>query len=153
LAAIVAFGPSFVYGLIAAMGRKQPMHGAFAVEVIHTIERRVATPLSVLVPLLGAALIFTGDHDLWASEWLIVSIGLYMAAFFFAIFWMTPRVTRMSGLLHGMSAAPVQEGPPAPPPEVGALARQIQMGGMALALAVIAIVVLMVWKPGAAYTI
>jgi hypothetical protein len=152
LAAIIAFGPSFTYGLIAAKGQKQPKHAAFATEIIHTIETRVATPLAIVVPILGVFLIFAGNHDLFASEWLLIAIPLYVFAFLLSVFFMTPRVGRMLELLR---SAPEpgpdgQAGPP--PPDVVALGKQLQMGGTLLGILVVTVLVLMVWKPGAAFS-
>jgi Predicted integral membrane protein (DUF2269) len=152
LAAIIAFGPSFAYGLIAAKGQQQPQHAAFATEVVHTIETRLGTPLAIVVPVLGVVLIFAGDHDLFASEWLLISIGLYLFAFFFAVFFMTPRIRKMLELLR---SAPAQgpDGPPGPPPpRVETMGRQLQMGGTVLGILIVTILVLMVWKPGAAFS-
>src|SRR5712691_4173680 len=54
-------------------------------------------PIAVLVPLFDVALIYTapGHIDLWRSEWLIISIVLYMGAFFFGLFVQLPREAKM----------------------------------------------------------
>lgn len=163
LGVIIAFGPTFAFGLITALGRKKPQHLAFAVEVTEVIAKRLTMPLAVLVPLFGTLLIFSAGHDLWRSEWLVVSIVLYAFAFFFSLFWMDPRVSRMLKMVQAMPA-PAPAGGPAgaaphgtapgpaaggPPAEMMALGKQLQIGGMLLSLLTVVILVLMVWKPGA----
>jgi hypothetical protein len=151
LAVIGAFGPSFSYGIIASLGQKHPEHGAFAVEIIHFIERRMATPLSVAVPLLGTALIYTAHFDLWKSEWLIISIVLYAIAFFFAVLVQTPTVGRLLSAMQAMPP-PASSEAAAPPQEVQALVKRVRLGGGFLGFLVVVILVLMIWRPGAAFT-
>lgn len=106
---ILAFGPSFTYPLIVSLGRRQPEHGAFSVELIEFIERRLAFPMAAGVPLLGVGLIYTGGHDLWRSEWLIISLVVYIAAFSFALFVQLPNTGAMLRLLR---STPVPGAPP-----------------------------------------
>jgi len=162
LAVIAAFGPTFTFGPISRMIRKNPQHAVFGTEIIEFIETKMTIPLAVLVPLFGAALIFTapGNIDLWKSEWLIASIVLYILAFSFALFVQTPNVGKMLRLLRSMppppsapaSASPgggaPSGAPMGPPPAVAELGKRLQLGGMFLSLMVVVILVLMVWRPG-----
>ncbi len=68
LLVIAAFGPTFAYPLIGALGQRNPQHAGFAIEVSEFISRRLTLPLAVLVPFTGLALIFTGKHQLWQSD-------------------------------------------------------------------------------------
>jgi Predicted integral membrane protein (DUF2269) len=158
LGVILAFGPNIVMiPLIATMGRKYPRYSAFAAEIIHVFEVRVAIPVAVLIALFGVGLIYTADIDLWKSEWLVLSIVLYIGAFFFASTIQIRNSGRFVELLQSMPPPPEPGVPPGPevsgpPPEVAALARKLQLGGMYLTFSVIAILVLMIWRPGAAFT-
>jgi hypothetical protein len=159
LGVILAFGPNIVMiPIIATMGRKYPRYSAFAAEIINIFETRVAIPVAVLIALFGVGLIYTADIDLWRSEWLVASIVLYIGAFFFASIIQIRNSGRFVELLQSMPPPPVDAGvPPAPepggpPPEVAALARKLQLGGMYLSLSVIVILVLMIWRPGGAFT-
>jgi hypothetical protein len=147
LAAMLAFGPAFAFGLIAALGQKEPQHAGFAIEVIDAIESRMTIPIAVAVPLLGTALIFTGHFDLWKSEWLLISIGLYIIAFFFAVFVQNPNGKRLIAAMKAMPPGPPPPGAK-PPAEVLALGKKLQFGGMLLSSLVVIILVLMVWRPG-----
>jgi hypothetical protein len=57
----------------------------------------------------------------------------------------------MVSLLRQMPPGPPPEGS-APPPEIVGLGRRLQLGGTLLSLLIVALVVLMVWKPGGAVT-
>jgi hypothetical protein len=151
LAAITAFGPAFSFALIGAEGQKQPQHAAFAAELIHTLSARVTIPLALVVGVFGIGLIFTSNVDLWASEWLLIALALYIAAIAFAIFVQLPRGALLAGLLKAMPPGPPPPGA-APPAEVLAEVKKVQIGGIYLTLSIVTIVALMVWKPGAAFS-
>jgi uncharacterized membrane protein len=151
LAAIVAFGPAFSFALIATQGQKEPQHAAFAAELIHTLSARVVIPVALVVGVFGIGLIFTAHVDLWGSEWLLIALALYIAAIAFSIFVQLPRGGRLAEMLSAMPPGPPPPGTP-PPAEIVAQAKQLQFGGIYLTLSVVAIVVLMVWKPGAAFS-
>jgi hypothetical protein len=148
---IVAFGPIFTFPPIAAMARKDPAHAVAYAKVIHFVERRMTVPLAVGVPILGTALIYTLHFDLWKSEWLVISIVLYIAAFSFALFVQIPNSGRMVDLLSAMPPGPPPPGA-TPPPEVQALGKKLQFGGMYLSASILVILLLMVWRPGETFT-
>ena len=160
LLVIVAFGPTFAFPLIGVMGQKNPKHAAFAVELTEFISRRLSLPLAALVPFAGLALIYTGKHQLWQSEWLIISIVLFTILFFFALFVQLPAGGKLLRAIQSMpppaQAMPGGELPPAsaprpagPPPEIARLGKRVQLGGMFLTVLVLTILLLMVWQPGA----
>ncbi len=160
LLVIVAFGPALAFPLIGVLGQRNPRHAAFAVEVTEFISRRLTIPLAVLVPFAGLALIYTGRHQLWQSEWLIISIVLFTILFFYALFVQLPTGAKLLRAIQSMPPPPqampggeppaASAPPPAgPPPEVARLGKRIQMGGMFLSLMVLTILLLMVWQPGA----
>jgi uncharacterized membrane protein len=112
--------------------------------VIDTISRRMTIPVGVAVPILGTLLIYTGHFDLWKSEWLLIAIGLYIVLFAFGVFVQNPNSARM---LYLLSAPPTPRAA-GPPPEVAQLGKKLQMGGILLSILLLAILVLMVWRPG-----
>jgi hypothetical protein len=147
IAVIIAFGPTFAFGMIATLGQRDPAHGGFAAEVIDTIERRMTIPIAVVVPLLGTALIFTGHFDLWKSEWLWISTVLFTIAFFFALLVQNRNSATLVRILKSMPPGPPPPGTE-PPAEVAALGKRLMMGGIFLSIMVLTITVLMVWRPG-----
>lgn len=76
-----------------------------------------------------------------------------MGAFFFALLVQSPNTGRMLKAPSSMPALPPGGAPPAggPPPEIVALGKKLQLGGIYLTLSVVAIATLMVWKPGASF--
>jgi hypothetical protein len=149
VASIVAFGPTFAFPIIGKLSQTNPEHGAFGVKVILAITRRMVEPVAVVVPLLGVGLIYTGHIDLWRSEWLVISIVLYAIAFFFANLVQNRNVAKFLTMLQAMPPGPPPEGA-APPAELTSMVRRINLGGAFLAVAVVVITLLMIWRPGAA---
>lgn len=160
LVAIVGFGPSFAYPFIGREGAKDPAHARFALHVVEVIATRLAYPLIVIMPFLGLWLIYLRDWDLWQSEWLVISIAIYVTAFTFSVLVQTPTamklLKKMEGMEAGASGPPGGQAPAAgqggPPPEIARLVKRVQLGGAFLGLMVVSITLLMVWKPGGTFT-
>ena len=64
LGAIVAFGPTFTFPIIGAMGGREPMHANFATRISYRISERVVLPLAIPGILVVATLAFI---DGWNS--------------------------------------------------------------------------------------
>ena len=149
LLVILAFGPSFAYGIITGMARKDPMHMPFVVRYIETVTERMTLPLAAVIPFTGVGLIFAapGEINLWKSEWLVIAIVIYIAAFSFSLFIQLPTERRLIRAIESLPPGPPPAGA-APPPEIAGLAKRLQTGGILLSVAVVTILVLMVWQPG-----
>lgn len=148
LSVIIGLGPTFAYGLIGAQAGKHPQHALFATELIEFIAFRLTYPGLVLIPLTGTLMIFTAHIDLWESEWLIIAIPLFTIAFFYAALVQTPTGLKMIKVMKAMPPRPPPEGTTGPPPELARLIKRSAIGGVFLALLIVAAVVLMIWKPG-----
>jgi uncharacterized membrane protein len=146
--AIVAFGPSFAYPIIGAMGGRDPQHAAFAAKVSATIGKRLVTPVAIWVGVTGVLLIVvSGRNPL--ELWLATAIVLYVVALAFSLFVAGPDSAR---LVEALSAPPPRPpagaSPPAgPPPHIAPLVAGAQRNGMVLMVLLVAIVLLMVFKP------
>src|SRR5205085_957289 len=151
LSVIVAFGPVFAFPLIAAQAQKDPVHGRFGAEIIDLIERRITLRVAGIVALFGIGLIFTAHVDFFSSPWILIAVALYIAAYAFAGFVQAKNSARMVELLKAMPPGPPPPGTP-PPPEIVALGKKLQYGGMYLTLSIVSIVVLMVWRPGGKFS-
>jgi uncharacterized membrane protein len=158
MGAIVTFGPSFVFPLIANRARSAPQHAHFAAETTHLISTRVAFPGAILQGLTGVALILITGANLTspAYRWLVAAIVLYLIAIGYSALVQTPAATKMVELTAGPppgagapGGAPGAPGgaPAGPPPEVVATGRKLARGGMLLSGLVVVIVILMVTKP------
>jgi len=145
-AAILAFGPTFAFPIIGGMGGKEPMFANFATRVSEAIEKRLVLPFALTMPLSGIGLIWFGDINLFStrSAWLIVGIVLYTAAILFVIRLQNPAVAKVVEL----TSRPPDPSAGGPPAELLATIKRVQQGGQALALAIVVIVFLMIFKPG-----
>jgi uncharacterized membrane protein len=150
MGAIVVFGPTFVFPIITSQARKSPQNFPFAATLSEYIERRIVIPGAIVQGITGVALIIILGADLTSSayRWLVGGIILYLIAIGFAILVQAKNAERMVHLMNSMPPGPPPAGAPAgPPPEVAALGKQLQQGGMLLAVLIVAIVILMVTKP------
>jgi hypothetical protein len=151
MGAIVVFGPTFVFPIIARQAQKSPQNGPFAAALSEFIERRLVLPGAVVQGITGVALILILGADLTSSayRWLVIGISLYLVAILFAAFVQAPAAEKM---VHLTSGGPPPGGPPpgapsGPPPEILETAQKLQRGGMILTVLIVLIVIMMVTKP------
>lgn len=143
LGAIVAFGPTFTFPIIGAMGGREPMHANFATRVSHRISERVVVPLAIFQAITGIGLILTRNWDLLNTRWLLAGIVLYLIALSLALFVLIPTTAR----IVAMTSAPPPPGATGPPPGLPPLIRRVQRTGAINSVLIVLIVLLMVLKP------
>jgi uncharacterized membrane protein len=150
-AAIVAFGPTFIFPLIGAMARREPAHTNFAVRINEMLTDRVVIPFALTMPVSGLFLIYFAHVNLAdrSGWWLDIAIVLYVILVSIGIFVQRPTVRRMVELTSNPPPAPAPGSPPpsGPPPAVRETAAQIQRNGSILGVLIVVIVLLMVAKP------
>jgi predicted integral membrane protein DUF2269 len=150
-AAIVAFGPTFVFPLIGAASRRHPQHAGFGLLVSEVIEMRLVIPFALSMPVSGLGLAFSVSIDWSHNPWLIAAIAVYAAAIFTALVLQAPLVHKLVEMT-AHAPAPMPAGPGAaaagPPPAMAAMLKRVQLQGMAMTVFLLTIIVLMVWKPG-----
>jgi hypothetical protein len=145
-AAIIAFGPSFVFPIIGSLLEKNPASAHFAVELMHKIETGLILPVAGTMLVSGIGLIFAAGINLTKTPWLGIGIILYLIAMGIAIFNQVPTTRK---LIEATAAGPPPGAPPGPPPpHIAALINRARIGGMALTAFLIVIIFLMVVKPG-----
>lgn len=148
IGAIVAFGPSFSFAIIGAMGGREPMHANFATRVTEAISRRVLFPLALVQGITGVGLILTSSVDVTKALWLDLGIVLWVIALGFSYFVQTPHVRQIIEMTKNPPPPPAPGAAPSgPPPALLALIKSVQQGGMILGLLIVVIVFLMVVKP------
>lgn len=143
IGAIVAFGPTFAFSIIGAMGGKEPQHSNFATRVSATIGDRIVAPLAIFQGVTGVLLILISGRDLLASRWLLLAIVLYVIALSFSLFIQRKAVQRIIEL----TSAPPPAGASGPPPGLPETVKRVQRGGMFTGALIVVIVFLMVMKP------
>jgi hypothetical protein len=143
--AIVAFGPTFAFPVIAAMGGGEPMHANFATRISGRIEERMVVPLALFQAVTGVGLIWALQYDVFAHAWLLGAIVLYVIAMAIALGNQVPVTRRLVAATSAPPPAPAEGAAPAgPPPHVAALIRRVQLGGIAASILLVAIIILMV---------
>ncbi len=147
--AIVAFGPTFALPIIGAMGGAEPRFGNFTARIMVAIQKRLIAPLAIIVGITGLGLIWTSGRDVMRDAWLLVAIVLYVIALILAFAVSAPTGRR---LVEATSTPPPphdpsQPAPTGPPPHIAALVKRAQTVGMALSVLLVAILLLMVFKP------
>jgi hypothetical protein len=150
LAAIVAFGPTFAFSIIGAMGGAEPQHANFATRVSHRIGDILVEPFAISMFITGALMIWAADIPLLdrSTRWLQLAIVIYLAALALSLFVSRPNVLRIIALSGGEGGAPPQDAPAGPPPpELMRAVSTVQRVGMILIVLLVAIVFLMVMKP------
>lgn len=145
LGAIVAFGPTFAFSMIGAMGGGEPQHANFATRVSHTISARLVYPIGITLPITGALMILVAGINPLAREhwWLAIAIVVYVIAYGYSFFVQRPLVDRVIEL----TSSPPPPGASGPPPELMATIKRIGQGGMAMGVLLVIIIFLMVVKP------
>lgn len=145
LGAIVAFGPTFAFPFIGAMGGGEPQHANFATRVSNTLAHRLVYPIGITLPITGAVMILVRGMNLAdrASWWLSLAIVLYVIAYGYSFF----VQGKLIGRVIEITSAPPPPGASGPPPELLALVSRIQRGGMATTILLVTIIFLMVVKP------
>jgi hypothetical protein len=145
-AAIVAFGPTFVFPLIGSLLEKNPASAHFAVELMHKMETQLILPVALTMLVSGFGLIFVAGINLTKTPFLGVAVILYLGALGIAFFNQLPTTNK---LLEATAAAPPPGAPPGPPPpHIVALTTRARIGGQLQTVLLIIIIFLMVAKPG-----
>ena len=138
LFAIVAVGFNISYGIWQARAAREPEHMGYALRGIKFLDDRVANPSYAGLLVVGIILVLIGPYD-FTTFWVVVAIGLYVLMFVVAILFYSPTLKRQIAAYEANGAQSDEF------VQLGARGRVV---GMILAVLVIAIIVLMVVKPG-----
>ncbi|MCU1463443.1 MAG: hypothetical protein JWO37_3518 [Acidimicrobiales bacterium] len=156
LAAIAGFGVLTLGGLFGLESKKRPGAEGLAVfDAYEHVALKVAERIVYTVPVWGILLVLaSGKVWKFSQTWVWVSLLLYIGALGFVHAVHVPNLKRMRALMAELvaigppPAGAVPTGPPPQVTELGACGQRAGINGMILNLALVAIVVLMVWKPG-----
>ncbi len=150
MGAIIAFGPSFSFSIIGAMGAVDRSHANFATRVSHAISTKRVVPFALSMPVTGIGLIWSAGIDPFTRDtrWLALGILLYIVLLTFGL---TVQIPTTQRIVERTSGPPPEtapgSAPSGPPPALMALILKVQRGGMFLGVMVAVIVFLMVVKP------
>jgi uncharacterized membrane protein len=141
-AAIIAFGPSFVFPLMEPALKTRPAGLGFAMLLSEKMERGLIIPVALTMAVSGTGLIFSAGLNFLKNGWLLASIGLYVIALCIALLNQVPTTAKLVALTG-------ETGPQGPPgDEILALLRRNKIGGIILAVLLLSIIFLMVVRPG-----
>jgi uncharacterized membrane protein len=138
LAAIVAVGANVTYGIWIARASRNPEALPFTLRGIKLIDDRVANPAYGLLLVTGLLMMFTIGLPL-TTPWLLTALVLFILVVLVGLLGYTPTLRRQIQLLEseGFHSSSYQ-----------AVARRGATLGIVLGVLVVAIIYLMVVKPG-----
>lgn len=148
LSAVIAFGPTFAYPIMGMMVAKEPQHALFVVRIQESVAMKLTYPFGLVVlPLAGIGMIWKlgGLSWLFGTTWLLVGIVLFIIAATYSLTVQTPTGMKLMHALEKMPPGPPPEGATGPPPEISAMVKKLQLGGMFLTLMIVVIMVIMVF--------
>jgi hypothetical protein len=173
LCVIVGFGGVMLNGIYGSESKRR--RGAEGLAVFEATEKvgRVAEMFIYVVPVFGIALILM-SHKQWtfSQVWVSAALAIYVVALTVVLALHLPNLRRMGALMRELvamgppraavsggavpeedvdaqAAAGAKAGPPPQVAELEARGKRAAIYGGILNLAVVAVVILMVWKPGA----
>jgi hypothetical protein len=153
LTAIVGFGSTFVWPMLAAKARQLSPQEGYAINHAGFEAAKVLTsPFIYAVGVTGVLLILVSDGLIEFSDtWISIAFLLYIVAICISIFLHLPNLKVMDGLSERLAtgqATPGGDGPPAEVVELQARAKKAQMFGGILHLLFFLILLDMIFKPG-----
>ena len=137
LFAIVAVGFNASYAVWLVRGQRDPQHLEFAVRGVKFMDDYLANPCYLLLLLSGLAMAFFVGHWGW-QPWIVAALVLWVILMAVGYRVYTPTLSKQIRTLAA-------EGPESP--AYKALDRRQNVVGIALVVLVLAILVLMVFKP------
>ena len=152
LSAIIGFGSVFLADVFVMKARARGPRDSLAVsEVLTDVGEHWSSWFIYAVPLLGIGLILLSD-DVWkfSQTWISMSFLLYIVALGLSHGLHFPNLRRMNAIGAELAAGGISPGG-GPPPQVAELEARGKRAGMVggiLNLIMIAILFLMIWKPG-----
>jgi uncharacterized membrane protein len=138
LFAIVAVGLNISYGVWQVRAAREPEHTGYALRGIKFLDDRIANPSYAGLLIVGILLVLLGPWE-FTQFWVYGAIVLYLLMGTVAFFFYSPTLKRQIALYEASGAATA---------EFTALSTRSRVVGIVLAIIVIAIIILMVVKPG-----
>jgi len=138
LFAIVAVGLNISYGIWQARAAREPEHTGYALRGIKFLDDHVANPSYAGLLVVGILLVLLGPWE-FTQLWVLASIALYIVLGTVAFFFYSPLLNRQIAAYEAGGAQTL---------EFAALGARARLVGIIIGVIVVAIIVLMVVKPG-----
>ena len=95
LSAIVAFGPTFAFGVYGAQAGREPKHANFMARANHHVSDRVVLPVALSMPVSGLLIVLAAGINLLGTHWLLLAIILYVVAIGYTLLVQRPATMRL----------------------------------------------------------
>lgn len=155
LSAIIGFGAVMLNALYGKKSQENQGPGGLAIFDANYYVSHHAEKVIYLVFVFGFIMILGEDGPAFSDPWIMAAIGIYVVAIAVSHAVMFPTLKKMRGNLAELVAmGPPPEGAMAsgPPPQVAAveaLGKRVAIAGIYLNLSVVAVLFMMIFKPGA----
>ncbi|HEV8596869.1 MAG TPA: DUF2269 family protein [Candidatus Dormibacteraeota bacterium] len=136
LSAVVAVGSNITYGIWNVRAAGDPSHMGFALKGIKFIDDRIANPAYGVLLLTGLIMMFAGNWGF--ALWIIIALILFAAVIVLGIAFYSPLLKNQIRLVEAGETAS---------PEFARLSALSRRFGPGLGIIILAILVLMVFKP------
>lgn len=134
---VVGIGGVMLNGLYGAQAKKAGPNGGNAIVRANFAVTELAMYFIYAIPVTGILMVLKDPRWDFSDTWVAASIVLYVLAIGNAHMNLIPGSKRMIELTQGP-----------PTPEVEAMGKKLAIAGTTNELIVVALIVLMVWKPG-----
>ena len=134
---VVGIGTVSLNGLYGAQAKAAGPNGGNAVVRANHHVSNIAEYFIYAIPVTGILMVIDFDGWDWDQTWIWLSIVLYVVALGVAHMVLIPSSKRMIELTQGP-----------PTPEMDDVGKRLAIGGTINNLLAVALIVLMVWKPG-----
>jgi uncharacterized membrane protein len=142
LLAVVALGFNASYGILLGRAAREPEHELHVLRTVKVLDDRFANPAYGLLLVTGVTMVLIAPAwtftDPSTSLWIEIALGLYLILLLGGAVMYTPTLRRQIAVLES-------EGPASP--EYRRLSNRGRAIGVSLAVVVVAIVAMMVFKP------
>jgi hypothetical protein len=126
------------------MAGREPQHANFSTRQVAAISKGIVYPLAVVQGITGLLVLSSAPVDEFkVGAWLAIGILFYLTALIYSL---TVQRNAVHRLIELTSTPPAPGSPPSP--EIPALVKKIQRGGMFAGTLIVLIVFCMVVKPG-----
>ena len=138
LLAIIAFGFNATYALWIIRAEKHPEHLDFALRGVKILDDYLANPAYLLLLVSGLTMVFLAGYNLLTTFWLITALVLWLVVIVLGYAVYTPALSRQIRVLATSGAESA---------EFRKLSNREMVVGITLAVLVLLILVMMVFKP------
>jgi len=138
LLAIIAFGFNATYGIWLARAQQHPEHLDFALRGVKLLDDYFANPAYLLLLVSGLTMAFMAGYNILTTFWLLTALVLWLIAIVLGYAVYTPTLSRQIRVLASKGAESA---------EFRRLSTRGTVLGIILAVVVLAILVIMVFKP------